>query len=169
MGRWISGWVVVALAVVAAGCGGGDGDADKTPAPAGNQGGESAEAGATPEAEQTPAEAEPVVEALGSVDGGRARFLVTELRRSGPTVILNARLELADPSSQRLQVASTFDDGDFQELEDGGTEPGDVFDGVALIDPEGKKKYFVARDEPTAASARTSSAPPSSARRRPSS
>ena len=51
------------------------------------------------------------------------------------------------PSSDRLQVASTFDDGDFQELEDGGTEPGDVFDGVALIDPEGKKKYFVARDE----------------------
>ena len=144
MGRWISGWVVVALAIAIAGCGGGDGDADKTPTPGQSQGDASAEASATPDA---PAEAEPIVEALGSIDGGRARFLVTELRRSGPTVILNARLELVDPTSERLQVGSTFDDGDFQDLEDGGTEPGDVFDGVALIDPEGKKKYFVARDD----------------------
>ena len=75
------------------------------------------------------------------------RFMLTELRRSGATVILNARLELVDTAAGNgLQVRSAFDDGTFQGSEDGGTETGDVFDGVALIDPEGKKKYFVARD-----------------------
>lgn len=144
MRRWLGGGLVAALAVVAAGCGGGDDAkeaAEQTPR------GAPAEASAAPEADQAPAEAEPIVETLGSIDGGRVRFILTELRRSGPTVILNARLELADPASDRLQVSSTFDDGTFQELEDGGNEGGDVFDGVALIDPEGKKKYFVARDE----------------------
>ena len=106
-----------------------------------------AEGTATPAASAAPEEAAAVVETLGSIDGARVRFILTELRRSGPTVIINARLEPADPAADRLQVASTFDDGTFQELEGGLTEPGDVFDGVALIDPEGRKKYLVARDE----------------------
>jgi hypothetical protein len=146
MRRWTGGSVAL-LAVLAAGCGGGDGDqqepAERTPS-----GGAPAEGTAAPAQEQPPAEAEPVVETLGSIDGGRVRFILTELRRSGPTVILNARLEPADPASgDSLQVAGTFGDGSFQELEDGGREEGDVFDGVALIDPEGRKKYLVARDE----------------------
>ena len=145
MSRWLRGSVVAALAVLAAGCGGGD-EPERTPEP--TPGEANGEATASPQADEAPAEAEAIVETLGSVDGGRVRFILTELQRSGATVILNARLEPADPTRDAsLQVASTFDDGDFQKLEDGNTEPGDVFDGVALIDPEGKKKYFVARDE----------------------
>jgi hypothetical protein len=138
MHRWTVGLLVAALA----GCGG---DGEKSPAPQQRPGDATAEGTATPE--PTPEEAAAVVETLGSVDGGRVRFILTELRRSGPTVVLNARLEPVDPAGERLQVASTFDDGIFQPLEDGGDEPGDVFDGVALIDPEGRKKYLVARDE----------------------
>ena len=134
---------VAALALVVGGCGGGGETktvtVEKTPA------GNAAEGTATPTA--TPAEAQGIVEKLGSVDGGRARFILTELQRSGATVVLNARLEKVDPDAPKLQVASTFDDGEFQELESGATEPADVFDGVALIDPVGKRKYFVARDE----------------------
>jgi hypothetical protein len=146
MGRRTGGWWIAgatALALAAGGCGGGGKTktvtVEKTP------GGNSAEGTATPTA--TPAEAQGIVEKLGSVDGGRVRFILTELQRSGATVILNARLEKVDPSAPKLQVANTFDDGEFQELENGATEPADVFDGVALIDPVGKKKYFVARDE----------------------
>ena len=47
-----------------------------------------------------------------SVDDDRVRFIVTELRRSGPTVIVNAQLQLADPQSTgSAQVNDTFDDG----------------------------------------------------------
>ena len=145
MNRWMSG--LLAAALVVAGCGG-DGGETKTvtvqETPAGDA---SSEATATPEAGQPEGEAEPVVETEGSIDGGRARFVVTQLQRSGPTVILNARLELADPAGDSLQVASSFGDGIFQELTSGPDESSDVFDGVALIDPEGRKKYLVARDE----------------------
>ena len=147
MNRWMTGLLAAALVVAVAGCGG-DGGETKTvtvqETPAGDA---SSEATATPEADQPESEAEPVVETEGSIDGGRVRFVVTQLQRSGPTVILNARLELADPAGDSLQVASSLDDGSFQELTSGPDEPGDVFDGVALIDPEGRKKYLVARDE----------------------
>jgi len=146
MSKRIGGWLVAALAVAAAGCGGGD-DNDKAPAEKTPQGGASGEAGATAEASATPEEAGAIVETLGSVDGGRAKFVLTELRRSGPTVILNARLEVVGESARNLQVTGTFDDGIFQKLSDGTGEGSDVFDGVALVDPAGKKKYLVARDE----------------------
>jgi len=149
MHRWMSGLLVAALAVAVAGCGGDGGETktvtvEKTPA-----GDASAEGTASPEARETEGEGEApaVVETEGSIDGGRARFIVTQLQRSGPTVILNARLELVDPAGDELQVASSLEDGTFQELESGASEPGDVFDGVAMIDPEGRKKYLVARDE----------------------
>ena len=141
--RWTGTTIVAALAIAAAGCGGGDDEKKPEAAQATPAAGAPAEATATPQ----PEEAAAVVETLGSIDGGRVRFILTELQRSGPTVILNARLEPADPAADRLQVSSTFDDGTFQDLEAGATEPGDVFDGVALIDPEGRKKYLVARDE----------------------
>ena len=76
-----------------------------------------------------------MVETLGSVDGGRVTFVLTELRRSGPTVVLNARLEPVDATAPRLQVGSTFDDGIFQPIDDGTDEDGNVFDGVALTTP----------------------------------
>jgi hypothetical protein len=62
--------------------------------------------------------------------------------------VLNATVSLAgDSPSDTIQIASTFSDGLFQDLEDEeANESGDVFDGVALIDPEGRKKYLVARE-----------------------
>ncbi len=89
-----------------------------------------------------------VVEAETTVDGLQARFVVTELKRSGPTVILNARVEPAQrtESSVSGQIGQELSDGQTQELTTETTEAGDVFDGVALIDPEGRKKYLVARD-----------------------
>jgi hypothetical protein len=71
-------WLVVALAVALGACGGG-GD-DNEPAPAQETPGDApAEATATPE--PAPEEAAAVVETLGSVDGGRVRFILTELPR----------------------------------------------------------------------------------------
>jgi hypothetical protein len=145
--RWMCKTLAAALAVAAAGCGGGDDEKKPATAQETPTAGAPAEGTATPEPSAAPEEAAAVVETLGSIDGARVRFILTELRRSGPTVILNARLEPADPAADRLQVADTFDDGVFQDVEGGLTEPGDVFDGVALIDPEGRKKYLVARDE----------------------
>jgi hypothetical protein len=138
--------LAAALAAATIGCGG-DGDDNNAPEQQTPTGDASGEGTATPEASPTPEEAASLVEILGSVDGGRVRFILTQLERSGATVIVNARLELVGPSSERLQVASTFDDGIQQELPDGSLEAQDNFDGVALIDPVGKKKYFVARDE----------------------
>ena len=71
-------------------------------------------------------------------------FVLTELRRSGPTVVLNGRLEAAEGNAQ---VASAFNDGIDQEVEGEQREGVDVFDGVAMVDAEGRKKYLVARDE----------------------
>jgi hypothetical protein len=107
----------------------------------------SAAAGTTATATATVASG-PVAQAEGSADGGRFVFLITDLKRSGPTVVLNATVSLAgDSPRDSIQVSSAFSDGLFQELEDSeANEEGDVFDGVALIDPEGRKKYLVARD-----------------------
>lgn len=102
--------------------------------------------GVTTPAESAPAPA--VVSAEGAKDGVRFRFLLTELRRSGPTVTANARVEYVGGADERLQVSDTFDDGRYQEVEGrSSNELGDVFDGIALIDPVGRKKYLVARDE----------------------
>lgn len=103
----------------------------------------SPEAGGAP-----PSSGGALVEADTTLDGLPTRFVVTELKRSGPTVILNARAEPAQraESSVAGQIGQELSDGQTQELTTGTTEEGDVFDGVALIDPEGRKKYLVARD-----------------------
>jgi hypothetical protein len=138
----------VAATLLAAGCGGGDDQQAATPAPT-----ETAAAAPGAEATPTPAatvgETAPVAEGTGSADGGRFVFRILELRRSGPTVVMNAQVSLAGGSeADSIQIASTFNDGDLQELEDtAASEGGDVLDGIALIDPEGRKKYLVARDE----------------------
>jgi hypothetical protein len=142
MGRLVA--LAAALALVA-GCGGDDDQSTaSTPAPTGT---------ATPAATPTETATEtaptaPVAQGEGSADRGRFIFTITELKRSGPTVVLNATVTLAGGSeNDSIQVSDTFGDGIFQDLEDtGASEEGDVFDGVALIDPEGRKKYLVARE-----------------------
>ena len=91
-----------------------------------------------------PGPAEAVAQSAGTADGDRVTFVLTELRRSGPTVVLNGRLETGEGNAQ---VASAFDDGIDQEVEGEQREGVDVFDGVAMVDAEGRKKYLVARDE----------------------
>jgi hypothetical protein len=89
-----------------------------------------------------------IVTGEGSFDGDRFRFVLTELKRSGSTVVLGARVELVGgDQDSSLQVSRLFWDGQGQDLADGDRELGDVADGFALIDPQGRKKYLVARDE----------------------
>ena len=86
-----------------------------------------------------------VAQGEGSADSSRFRFVVTELKRRGPTVVLNARMEYLSGDDDSIQIAETFSDGQRQ----GGTdvtEDAFSFDGPALIDPEGRRKYLVARD-----------------------
>lgn len=144
MGRRLA--LAAGLALLA-GCGGGDDQTTaSTPAPT-----DTAAPAATPAetatAEPT-VEGAPVAEAQGSADRGRFVFRITELKRSGPTVVLNATVSLAGGSeNDSIQISDTFADGIFQDLEnESGDEGGDVFDGVALIDPNGRKKYLVARE-----------------------
>ena len=94
-----------------------------------------------------PAEVPSLVEGRGASSGRAFTFRIVELRRSGATVVLNARL-IAEPGVERgIRVAGLFGDGLRQELEGGdGNEPADVFDGVALIDAQNRRKYLVARD-----------------------
>jgi hypothetical protein len=143
MGRLVA---VAAALMLVAGCGGGDDQkAAATPTPTEAAAGTASTATPTP----TPTVATgPVAQGEGSADGGRFVFLITDLKRSGPTVVLNATVSLAgDSPSDSIQVSDIFSDGLFEELEDSdANEEGDVFDGVALIDPEGRKKYLVARE-----------------------
>lgn len=142
MGRLLA--LAAALALLA-GCGGDDDQqAASTPAPT-----DTAAPAATETATATPAApTAPVAQGEGSADGGRFIFTITELKRSGPTVVLNASVSLAGGTeNDSIQINNTFSDGVPQDLQDsGGQETGDVFDGVALIDPNGRKKYLVARE-----------------------
>jgi len=69
--------------------------------------------------------------------------VVTELKRRGPTVVLNARMEYLSGDDDSIQISGTFSDG--QNQAEGITDL-ESFDGPALIDPEGRRKYLVARD-----------------------
>jgi hypothetical protein len=142
MGRLLA--LAAALALLA-GCGGGDDDqqAATTPTPTGTAT-PAATASATPTAEPTA----PVAQGEGSTDGGRFIFTITELKRSGPTVVVNASVSLAGGSEKdSIQINDAFADGINQDLKDtSDQEANDVFDGIALIDPTGRKKYLVARD-----------------------
>jgi hypothetical protein len=143
---------MLVIIVVATGCGGGDGetttevvtDQDAT-------GSEEPAATSTSEA----SDLEPEIDESGIVSGEASsggtsfRFSLTSLERSGSTVVAEAEVEPID-GSKSLEIADLFSDGEYQDLttnESGGQEESDVFDGIALIDPEGGKKYLVARDE----------------------
>jgi hypothetical protein len=141
MGRLLA--LAAALALLA-GCGGDDDQqAASTPAPTDT---------AAPAATETPTvtaePTAPVAQGEGSADGGRFIFTITELKRSGPTVVLNASVTLAGGSEKdSIQINNTFADGITQDLKDTDDQEGlDVFDGVALIDPDARKKYLVARE-----------------------
>jgi hypothetical protein len=139
-------WLAGALIVLAAGCGGG-GETKTVTVESDQKAKPETTATATPTA-ASDASGTPVAEAETSVDGDRVQFIVTELRRSGPTVILNAQLKMVEAAqTESAQINETFNDGLNQPLTSGdATEGIDVFDGVALIDPVGRKKYLVARD-----------------------
>jgi hypothetical protein len=151
-------WVAALVAAMfVAGCGGEDEPestsatptATTTPSP----GTAAAQETATPTGEATPApadEGQEIVSAQSSADGLPFRFVITDLKRSGDTVELGARMELlSDDEDDSLRIGSTFDDGQRNKLvnADDDAETPAVFDGVALIDPVGRKKYLVARDE----------------------
>jgi hypothetical protein len=137
-----AGTIALACAVaalVASGCGS-DKKATRVDKPAADQ--------SEPKATATPqAPAQPAIDGEGVRNGWRFRFTIDELKRSGPTVIVNAKIELLNgDEDDSWQISDAFDDGFYQELDGGGSESGHVFDGIALIDPAGRKKYLVARD-----------------------
>jgi hypothetical protein len=126
MGRLLA--LAGALTLVA-GCGGGDDEPTAASPPAST-------ATAAPTATPTIATG-PVAQGAGSADGGHFIFVITELQRSGATVVLNATVTIAgDSPNDSIQIGSTFARG-----------RSDSFDGVALIDPEGARKYLVAREK----------------------
>jgi hypothetical protein len=138
-----AGTIALACAVAAlaaSGCG-----SDQKAAPKAKQ---AATGKSEPEATATPqAPARPAIDGEGVRNGWRFRFTIDELKRSGPTVIVNAKVQLLNgDDDDGWQISDTFNDGDYQKLDDGGSETGHVFDGIALIDPVGRKKYLVARD-----------------------
>ena len=111
--------------------------------PAGGGAGKSAPSAPaeTPTPAEAPAEAS-LAQGEGTVDAVPIRFTITELRRRGPTVIVNARVEALRPEGEVAgQISQSFSDGQNQEGDDASS-----FDGVALIDPKARKKYLVARD-----------------------
>lgn len=141
-------WLVAALAgaALSAGCGGG-GETKTVTAPAEDTPAEAASPAGTAEAQAPAAPEGGVVSAEGTIDDGLAKLTVNELRRSGPTVLLNVTLEATGPDTEASrQIGSVLSDGDFGDLTDGGSQDGDTFDGPYLVDPEGRKKYLVALD-----------------------
>ena len=141
---------VLAVGALLTGCSvGGDGGETRTvtvqqPAPSGGGAPTQTQPAPGGDADQGAA----VAETTTNLDDVPARFVVTELKRSGPTVILNARLEPTQEVDNSVsgRINNELSDGQTQELTGGSTEEGDVFDGVSIVDPEGRKKYLVARD-----------------------
>jgi hypothetical protein len=119
-----------------------------------------------------------VAEGRGARSGRPFTFRIVELRRSGPTVVLNGTLTVDADADDDVRIADLFGDGQLQELEGRRrNEPADVFDGVAVIDAQNRRKYLVPATPTGAACAATScqarspdpasrsASPPRSARR----
>lgn len=91
----------------------------------------------------------PVATRDGSVDQVPVTLSIVTLKRSGATVELTFELSLDKTASGHAQVASTFDDGEFQKVTSPGAtniSGGDTLDGIYLVDTTHAKKYPVARD-----------------------
>jgi hypothetical protein len=94
-----------------------------------------------------PAEPRALAQGTGSRAGTPFTLRLVELRRSGATVALNATLTVDGQAEGSMRVGDLFDDGLVQRLTGRrGDEGADVFDGVALIDTQNRRKYLVARD-----------------------
>ncbi len=134
--------VAAVAAALTAGCGGGDTRTvtvtERSQTPATGTTGPAAPA----------AEERALAEGTGALSGRPFTFRIVELRRSGATVVLNATLTLDEEADGRARVGDLFSDGIAQPLEGrrARSEPADVFDGVALIDPDNRRQYLVARD-----------------------
>jgi hypothetical protein len=100
---------------------------------------------AIPASEAPPAPAAPQVKAIATADGETpgVRIEVTEFKRtSGGTVSL--KFSMINDSDKAVSFGYTFVDPAHENKDFGG------IGGVHLIDPVGKKKYFVARDSENA-------------------
>lgn len=93
-----------------------------------------------------PAAGPVLAEAPVTVDQVPSRFVITELRRSGATVILNARVEPVGDSDGSGQITDLFSDSLDAEDSEEAADDRDSFDGAALIDGDARRKYLVARD-----------------------
>jgi hypothetical protein len=91
----------------------------------------------------------PVATRDGSVDQEPVTLSIVSLKRSGATVELTFELSLDKTASGHAQVASAFDDGEFEKVTAPGSTDisgGDTLDGIYLVDTTDAKKYPVARD-----------------------
>ena len=143
MARWTTGAAVL-CAVAALGACGGEGAKTVTVTESATS---TAPATATDAAPSGSDERPSLAEGRGARSGRPFTFRIVELRRSGPTVVLNGTLTI-DADAGDVRIADLFGDGQLQELESRRrNEPADVFDGVALIDAQNRRKYLVARDD----------------------
>lgn len=132
-----------------AGCGIGSQEVRTVTAPAPSEDASTPAPGTATEgdAAATPAPSDgPLVEGTGSDAGQPFSVAILELKRSGPTVVLNGQVSVPydeEVPNADFQITDTFADPSQQ----GVGVARDAFDGVALIDPENRKKYLVARDE----------------------
>jgi len=133
--------VLAAAALGAAGCAGGGGSEQA-------QEGAGTSKVAEPAAEETTTsqgDAEPAPEDVlatreGKIDDLPVKLEITELTRSGDTMILGLSLVVTEGASDEdgANIYTDFDDGDLQ--------AGASTDGITLIDSTNAKRYLVARD-----------------------
>jgi hypothetical protein len=91
----------------------------------------------------------PVATRDASVDQEPVTLSIVSLKRSGATVELTFELSLDKTASGHAQIASAFDDGEFEKVTSPGATDisgGDTLDGIYLVDTADAKKYPVARD-----------------------
>lgn len=134
--------VLAAAALGAAGCAGGDGDSEQAQEGAGTSkvAEPAAEETTTSEGEAEPASEEVLATREGKIDDEPVKLEITELTRSGDTMILGLSLVVLPGSeSGEAQLASDLDDGDSE-------NPSYSLDGITLIDSTNAKRYLVARD-----------------------
>lgn len=137
--------VLAAAALGAAGCAGGDDGGGSEQA----QEGAGTSKVAEPAAEETTTsqgDAEPAPEEVlatreGKIDDLPVKLEITELTRSGDTVILGLSVAVTEGNSDEngADIFTAFDDGNLSDATA-------TMDGITLIDSTNAKRYLVARD-----------------------